>query len=169
MIRARYERFVDDFTVVCRRKQDVLMLRNQADAFLQEKLNLKMHHDKQYIQDVTKGVYFVGAVIKMNRVYLSNRTIGGMINVLRKLQKSLEHIDTCSVEDSYELEHYLASLNSYFGFMAHKNEYAVKRRVIKDDCPLFFHYFHIKGRFDSVKLKKDLNVKYQLLKINNYE
>lgn len=169
MIRARYERFVDDFTVVCRRKQDVLMLRNQADAFLQEKLNLKMHHDKQYIQDVTKGVYFVGAVIKMNRVYLSNRTIGGMINVLRKLQKFLEHIDTCSVEDSYELEHYLASLNSYFGFMAHKNEYAVKRWVIKDDCPLFFHYFHIKGRFDSVKLKKDLNVKYQLLKINNYE
>lgn len=64
----------------------------------------------------------------MNRVYLSNRTIGGMINVLRKLQKSLEHIDTCGVEDSYELEHYLASLNSYFGFMANKNEYAVKRR-----------------------------------------
>lgn len=168
-IGARYERFVDDFSVVCRRKQDVLMLRNQADAFLQEKLNLKMHHDKQYIQDVTKGVYFVGAVIKMNRVYLSNRTIGGMINVLRKLQKFLEHIDICSVEDSYELEHYLASLNSYFGFMAHKNEYAVKRRVLQDDCPLFFHYFYIKGRFDSVKLKKDLNVKYQLLKINNYE
>lgn len=47
--------------------------------------------------------------------------------------------------------------------------YAVKRRVLQDDCPLFFHYFYIKGRFDSVKLKKDLNVKYQLLKINNYE
>lgn len=168
-IGARYERFVDDFSVVCRRKQDVLMLRDKAEAFLLEKLNLKMHHDKQYIQDVTKGVYFVGAVIKMNRVYLSNRTIGGMINVLRKLQTFLEHIDTCSVEDSYDLEHYLSSLNSYFGFMVHKNEYAVKRRVLQDDCPLFFHYFYIKGRFDSVKLKKDLNVKYQLLKINNYE
>lgn len=168
-IGARYERFVDDFSVVCRRKQDVLMLRDKAEAFLLEKLNLKMHHDKQYIQDVTKGVYFVGAVIKMNRVYLSNRTIGGMINVLRKLQTFLEHIDTCSVEDSYELEHYLSSLNSYFGFMVHKNEYAVKRRVLQEDCPLFFHYFYINGRFDSVKLKKDLNVKYQLLKINNYE
>ncbi|MFW5601364.1 MAG: RNA-directed DNA polymerase [Prevotella sp.] len=168
-IGARYERFVDDFSVVCRRKQDVLMLRNQADAFLLEKLNLKMHQDKQYIQDVTKGVYFVGAVIKMNRVYLSNRTIGGLINVLRELQKFLTHIDLCSVDDAYELEHYLASVNSYFGFMAEKNEYAVKRRVIKDYCPSFFYCFSVMGRFDSVRLKKDFSVKHQLSIMNNYE
>lgn len=168
-IGARYERFVDDFSVVCRRKQDVLMLRGKADAFLQEKLNLKMHHDKQYIQDVTKGVYFVGAVIKMNRVYISNRTVGGLVNTLQELQKLLAHIDTCSVDDAYELEHYLASINSYFGFMTDKNGYAIKRRVFKDYCPLFFTYFYIKGRFDSVKLKRKFSVKYQLLKIDNYE
>ena len=166
---ARYERFVDDFTLVCRRKQDVLMLRDKADAFLHEKLNLKMHHDKQYIQDVTKGVYFVGAVIKMNRVYLSNRTIGGLTNVLRELQKFLTHIDLCSVDDAYELEHYLASMNSYFGFMAGKNEYAVKRRVIKVECPLFFDCFSVRGRFDSVRLKKNFSVKHQLSIMNSYE
>ena len=168
-IGARYERFVDDFTVVCRCKEDVLMLRDKAESFLHEKLNLRMHHDKQYIQDVTKGVYFVGAVIKMNRVYLSNRTIGGLINVLRELQKFLTHIDLCSVDDSYELEHYLASVNSYFGFMAGKNEYAVKRRVIKDYCPLFFDCFSVRGRFDSVRLKKNFSVKHQLSIMNNYE
>lgn len=146
-IGARYERFVDDFTVACRCKEDILMLRDKADVFLCEKLNLRMHHDKQYIQDVTKGVYFVGAVIKMNRVYLSNRTIGGLINVLRELQRFLKHIAPCSVDDAYELEHYLASVNSYFGFMAGKNEYAVKRRVIKDCCPLFFDCFSVRGRF----------------------
>lgn len=168
-VNARYERFVDDFSVVCRRKQDVLMLRDKADAFLQEKLNLKMHHDKQYIQDVTKGVYFVGAVIKMNRVYISNRTVGGLINTLRELQKLLAHVDTCSVDDAYELEHYLASINSYFGFMTDKKGYAIKRRVIKDNCPLFFDYFYIKGRFDSVKLKREFSVKYLLLKRDKYE
>ena len=166
---ARYERFVDDFSVVCRCKEDVLMLRDKAEVFLHEKLNLKMHPDKQYIQDVTKGVYFVGAVIKMNRVYLSNRTIGGLINVLRELQQFLTHIDLCSVDDAYELEHYLASVNSYFGFMAGKNEYAVKRRVIKDYCPLLFDCFYVRGRFDSVRLKKDFIVKHQLLIMNNYE
>ena len=166
---ARYERFVDDFTLVCRRKQDVLMLRDKAEVFLNEKLNLRMHHDKQYIQDVTKGVYFVGAVIKMNRVYLSNRTIGGLINVLRELQKFLTHIDPFSVDVAYELEHYLASVNSYFGFMAGKNEYSVKRRVIKDCCPSFFDCFSVRGRFDSVRLKKNFSVKHQLSIMNNYE
>lgn len=166
---ARYERFVDDFTLVCRRKQDVLMLRDKAGDYLRSKLNLRMHHDKQYIQDVTKGVYFVGAVIKMNRVYLSNRTIGGLINVLRELQKFLTHIDLCNVNDAYELEHNLASVNSYFGFMAGKNEYAVKRRVIKDNCPLFFDCFSVWGRFDSVRLKKKFSVKHQLSIMNNYE
>jgi hypothetical protein len=166
---ARYERFVDDFTLVCRRKQDVLMLRDKADVFLLDNLNLRMHHDKQYIQDVTKGVYFVGAVIKMNRVYLSNRTIGGLVNVLRKLQVLLAHIGTCRADEAYELEHYLASINSYFGFMTQKNEYAVKRSVIKDCCPLFFQYFSIKGRFGSVRLKKEFSVKHQLLIMNNYE
>lgn len=168
-IGARYERFVDDFTVVCRRKQDVLMLRDKADVFLREKLNLKMHHDKQYIQDVTKGVYFVGAVIKMNRVYISNRTVGGLINVLRELQRLLAHIGTFSECDAYRLEHYLASLNSYFGFMVGKNGYAVKRRVINDCCPSFFDYFCISGRFDSVRLKKKFSVKHQLLITDSYE
>ena len=168
-IGARYERFVDDFAVVCRRKQDVLMLRDQADAFLLDNLNLRMHHDKQYIQDVTKGVYFVGAVIKMNRVYLSNRTIGGLVNVLRKLQVLLTHIGTCRADEAYELEHYLASINSYFGFMTRKNEYAVKRSVIRNYCPLFFQYFFIKGRFESIRLKTDFKVKYQLLKTERYE
>ena len=148
---------------------NALMLRDKAEIFLHEKLNLKMHHDKQYIQDVTKGVYFVGAVIKMNRVYLSNRTIGGLINVLRELQKFLTHIDLCSVDDAYELEHYLASVNSYFGFMAGKNEYSVKRRVIKVYCPSFFDCFSVRGRFDSVRLKKNFSVKHQLSIMNNYE
>ena len=74
-----------------------------------------------------------------------------------------------SVDDAYELEHYLASVNSYFGFMAGKNEYAVKRRVIKYYCPLFFDCFSVRGRFDSVRLKKDFSVKHQLSIMNNYE
>ena len=145
------------------------MLRDKADAFLLEKLNLKMHHDKQYIQDVTKGVYFVGAVIKMNRVYLSNCTIGRLINILRELHKFLTHINLFSIDDAYELEHYLASVNSYFGFMEEKNEYVIKRLVIKDYCPSFFDCFSVRGRFDSVRLEKYFNIKHQLSIMNNYE
>lgn len=166
---ARYERFVDDFAVVCSTKEDVLMLKDKAGKFLQEELNLSMHHNKVYIQDATKGAYFVGSVIKMNRLYLSNRTVGGMVNTLRKLQEYMSSITNCNIENIYELEHYLSSMNSYFGFMARKHTYAIKRKVIKEYCPSFFKYFYIKGRFESVRLKSKYKVKYQLLKQENYE
>ena len=166
-IGARYERFVDDFAVVCRQKEDVCFLRDKADIFLKRYLNLEMHKDKVYIQDVTKGVYFVGAVIKMERIYLANRTVGGIIDVLKDLQGFLVRIKDFRIADAYQLEHYLASINSYFGFMARKNTYGIKRKIIKE-CPLFFKFFYVKGRFESVRLKKEFCVKYQLIKMENY-
>ena len=167
-IGARYERFVDDFAVVCRKKEEVLMLRDKASIFLKDKLNLEMHHDKVYIQDVTKGVSFVGSVIKMQRLYLSNRTVGGLVNVLRHLQEVLDSIRNYDLWNAYELEHYLSSINSYFGFMKGKSTYAIKRRIIKEHCPSFFGYFYVKGNFVSVKLKRKYSVRYQLLILERY-
>lgn len=137
---ARYERFVDDFAVVCRRKADVLMLRNKAGAFLQQYPNLQLHHDKQYIQDVTHGVYFVGSVIKMERVYISNRTVAGFIEKLKELDAYLVGIRRFGVDEAYVLDHYLMSLNSYMGFFIDKATYALRRRAVKRYCPRLFDY-----------------------------
>ncbi len=166
---ARYERFVDDFAVVCRSKKDVLFLRDKANTFLRDKLNLQMHHDKVYIQDVRKGVYFVGSVIKMQRVYLANRTIGGYTTMLRELQKTIKESEKRNYDlvCAYRLEHYLSSVNSYFGFMARKNSYGIKRRIT-EHCPDFFKYFYAKGNFKSVRLRRKYSVKYQLLISESY-
>lgn len=171
-IGARYERFVDDFVVVCERKEDVLMLRDKADAFLREQLDLRMHHDKQYIQDVTKGVYFVGGVIKMERVYIANRTLGGLCCKLRELQGVLDRISAShafGLREAYELEHYMSSINSYLGFMRNKNSYGACRMAFKERCKNFFDYFYVCGHFEKVSVYEKYCLKYQLLKIENYE
>ena len=170
-IGARYERFVDDFAVVCPRKEDVLMLRDKAGVFLKEQLNLEMHRDKQYIQDVTKGVYFVGNVIKMERMYIANRTLGGMCQKLRELQGYLGHIHGKDfwLANAYELEHYQASINSYLGFMRGKQSYGMCRKAFAEHCPLFFDYFYIGGHFEVVKVKREYSIKYQLLRIECYD
>lgn len=159
-IEAKYERFVDDFAVVCRTKEDVLVLRDKAKTFLKEKLNLQMHEDKVYIQEVKKGVYFVGSVIKMNRVYIGNRTVGGIIDKLIELNAWLESLgNNFTIDDAYIIAHYASSLNSYFGFMANKKTYAIKRKTISKYCPNFFRYFYINGRFKSVKIKSRYTIK----------
>lgn len=170
-IGARYERFVDDFAVVCLRKEDVLMLRDKAAIFLKERLNLEMHHDKQYIQDVTKGVYFVGNVIKMERMYIANRTLGGMCQRLRELQGYLKQLQgkSFNLANAYELEHFQASLNSYLGFMRGKQSYGMCRKAFAEHCPLLFDYFYIGGHFEVVKIKSEYSIKYQLLRLECYD
>ena len=160
---ARYERFVDDFAVVCRRKADVLMMRDKAGAFLQRKLNLQLHHDKQYIQDVTHGVYFVGSVIKMERVYISNRTVAGFIEKLKELDAYLAGIKRFGVDEAYVLDHYLMSLNSYMGFFIDKATYALRRRAVKRYCPRLFDYYVVKGHFEVFKVKSKYSISNLLL------
>lgn len=159
-IGARYERFVDDFAVVCRRKEDVLFLRDRADAFLRERLNLRMHHDKQYIQDVTKGVYFVGAMIKMSRVYTARRTVGGFYTTMRDLGCFLHKVgrrNVFTLADAYTLGHYFASINSYMGFMVGRDTYAIRRRSVRLRKP-FFDYFYVKGRYGSFRIRKKYRI-----------
>ena len=166
---ARYERFVDDFAVVCRHKGDVLMLRDSADAFLRERLNMEMHHDKQYIQEVRKGVYFVGAVIKMDRVYTANRTVGGFYSTMHDLGCFLRKVGrrrVFTLDDAYALEHYLSSLNSYMGFMVGRDTYAIRRRAVRK-CKPFFDYLYVVGRYENFRIRKEYRIN-NILKEREY-
>lgn len=165
---ARYERFVDDFVVVCRRKEEVLLLRDKADVFLRDRLNLEMHHDKVYIQDVTKGVCFIGSVVKMQRIYLSNRSVGRFTDILMELQEFLNNIGNYTIGDAYALGQYLSSVNSYLGLMRGKDTYTIRRRCIKERCPSLFKYCYVRGKFESVRIMRKYSVKHQLLILERY-
>ena len=51
---ARYVRFVDDWAVVCRDKRFIIDLHKKASQWLSKHLALELHHDKFYLQHVTK-------------------------------------------------------------------------------------------------------------------
>lgn len=153
----KYVRFVDDFCIVAPRKEDVIRLYHEADWFLSEKLHLTLHKDKFYLQEVKKGVKFVGSVIKQNRIYLSNRTVGNMYNAIIAVEKLCER---CAVYDekielNYRmlLERAACSINSYFGFLVHCNSYNLRSKLFKHS-PNFWRFFYIEGHFCVAKLKE---------------
>lgn len=169
---ARYERFVDDFAIVTHTKTDLIELRNAAEKYLNEKLHLKMHHDKQYIQEVKKGVKFVGSVIKMKRLYVSNRTVGALTEKLKELNdvlKTIEQKGQYEVRDAWELERYESSLNSYLGMTKNRQSYNIKRGTFEKYGGKLWNYYTVMGRFEKVKLRKEYKVTYQLLIKENYE
>ena len=75
-----------------------------------------MHQGKIHIQEVHKGVEFLGTFVKPYREYVSNRT-------LERMQKKLQQVNLRNREAA------LRSVNSYLGIMSHTASYNLRRSM----------------------------------------
>ena len=71
-----YGRYVDDCVLVHQSKEYLEYLISKLRNFLKSDLKLELHPKKTYLQHYTKGVNFLGVIIKPNRMYIANRTKG---------------------------------------------------------------------------------------------
>ena len=116
-----YGRYVDDFFVVDTDKKKIL----DAIPHMREqlaKVEVVLHHDKIYIQHYTKGMKFIGGVSKMKRLYAGNRTIDNFKQAILRLN---------DIEDkASEAEHAVQAINSYIGFMIHRNSFNKRKEAL---------------------------------------
>lgn len=164
---AKYIRFVDDFVVVAKDKFDIKELRRYAEWFLQERLFITLHPDKVYIQDVKKGVKFIGSVIKPGRTYLSNRSVYGFYSVLDSLDNLCCEIYLGIKSGSEcrrllkDLEHYICSVNSYLGLLIHTASYNIRCKAL-NRLTWFWGICNVDQKSRVVRIKPE----YKLI---NYE
>lgn len=97
--------YVDDDVVVFTDKRKLLEFIPIFRTWLLENLGITLHPKKCYIQHYTKGVSFVGGLIKPHRMYISKRT-------RRKMKAKIHWI---VYNNGGSLKDALASVNSYFG------------------------------------------------------
>ena len=149
-----FAQFVDDFILICDDKRFLIDSICKIDSFLHNELLLSIHKDKRYLQPVSHGVKFVGAVIKPGRIYLSNRTMARIkerCNGYRKLlDESPMEIDTDRIEKV---------LNSYLGFTCHRRTYNFRKQCLASLGPNFWNYFYITGHYQSIRQKKHITIK----------
>ena len=162
-----YCRFVDDITVVLPLKKDVSAFLVKAGVFLGQELGLDLHPDKVYIQHASKGVKFIGSVIKPGRTYLSNRTVGRMHDMLQGLEKLCRRVPNkgARIELCRELEHGICSCNSYMGFLVHHQSYGLRRRMY-GALRSFWKKAYLSDGFGKVTLRRRFRVAESLLSIN---
>ena len=86
--------------------------------FLKEELGLMLHPDKIYLQEVTKGVNFLGANIKPYRRYLVNKT---KRRINRQMRSAVYRPSRLMV----------ATVNSYLGYMRHLNCQNYIRKLVE--------------------------------------
>ncbi|MFH1563816.1 MAG: reverse transcriptase domain-containing protein [Nitrospirota bacterium] len=104
-----YSRYVDDFVIMHNDKEYLRSLIPNFTNFLLSTLQLTLHSRKIYFQHYTKGVKFLGAVIKPYRIYIANRTKGNFYEAIEKQNKIARNHKSTKDEQGK----FLGSMNSY--------------------------------------------------------
>ncbi len=121
-----YGRYVDDFVLVHKNKKHLKSLIPIIRDYLSKELMLTLHERKIYLQHYSKGVKYLGAVIKPHRIYVANRTKG---NFYENIQKQNEIVrDHKPTEE--EKAQFISSMNSYLGILQHYKTYRMRKRML---------------------------------------
>jgi hypothetical protein len=137
-----YGRYVDDFVIVNPDKQYLKSLIHELSKFLLNRLGLTLHPKKIYLQHYSKGVQFLGTVIKPDRIYIARRTKGNFYAAIQKQNVAVKNSKLSKEAKS----NFLSSMNSYLGIMKHYQTYKLRKRMLfKNLHPGWWNYAYLTG------------------------
>lgn len=131
-----YGRYVDDFILIHQDKEKLKNLIPHIRTYLETNLHLVLHPKKIYLQPISHGVEFLGAIIKPFISYRSKRTL---INFCQMLK-------SCNYTPSRE------ALDSYVGLIAKHKNYYFLQKILKE---VHFELKDISSEFSFQFLSKE--------------
>lgn len=120
-----YGRYVDDFILINESKEKLIESIEQIRCFLKEKLFLKLHPKKVYLQHFSKGVAFLGAVIRPYHTLPGKRLTKGVFCSLDVLHRNRSAHDPTKEQKRL----FLSSMNSYFGLLRQHKSFRIRKKV----------------------------------------
>jgi len=127
-----YGRYVDDIVIVHRDKEYLKAIIPVIRTYLRDELFLELHPRKLYLQHISKGVPFLGTVIKPYRIYIGNRTKGSCYKSVRSWNELLANGNGTGEPAKKDMERFLSSMNSYLGYMKHYRTHILRRKILMD-------------------------------------
>jgi len=148
-----YGRYVDDFILIHEDKSYLQSLIEPIATYLDNELNLQLHPNKIYLQHYSKGVKYLGAVIKPHRIYIANRTKGQFYESIRRQNQVIR---TSSLDIELK-QKFISSINSYLGITRHYRTYKIRRGMILEimDKQWWKHAYFF-GGFLKARLNKSM-------------
>lgn len=138
-------RYADDFVIGHENLEYLKSCIPLLKEFANKELLLTIHPDKLYIQECSKGVVFVGAIIKQNRIYCGHRAISKMYEKI---------ISKYSEYKEENLEKFISSINSYLGLMRHYKSYKIRKRFIMNHIKEWLPYITIGKNYQKLNISK---------------
>jgi len=162
-LRAKYYiRYVDDFVLLAENPQILLDWKLEIEEFLRLQLNLALHPQKIILQQTTKGINFLGYIVRKNYLLVRKRAVKAFKRRVYFFNHLIDPIrfsitdppQTLSIAKKYRtkeivppikmtlqmLNKMLATINSYYGIFRFANTYKLRKS-------LYEKYFHLLKRY----------------------
>lgn len=117
-----YGRYVDDFVCVSRNKEKLLEILHDARTYLKMNLGIALHPRKVFLQRVSDGLELTGAFIKGGKLYPGKR-------IRRHIYEAIEEWNAIESPTREQIEHFVMSINSYYGFLVHREAGELRREI----------------------------------------
>ncbi len=151
-----YGRYVDDFILIHPDKEYLKSLIPILSNFLHLNLKLTLHPDKIYLQYYSKGVKYLGAVIKPYRIYIANRTKGNFYKAIENQNKiARDHKPSKEEQSAFQ-----SSMNSYLGIMKHYKTYKLRKRMIFENLSGWWWNYVYPVGYNKFALKRKIVKNY---------
>jgi hypothetical protein len=145
-----YGRYVDDFILIHENKEYLKSLIPIISSHLTAKLQLELHPKKIYLQHFSKGVKYLGAVVKPHHISVANRTKGNFYEAV-DIHNRLARDHKPSTE---ERKVFISSMNSYLGIMKHYKIHKIRKMIIRNQLSgWWWNYVTVKNSFGKFQLK----------------
>ncbi len=131
-----YGRYVDDMFFMHHDKEFLKKLIPKFNNYLQKNLKLELHPKKIYLQEIRKGIPFLGAIIKPNRIYPNSR-------IIKSFRRKIELVNQGKLNNPN-------FFNSYLGQLKHYNSYNLRKKIMNE----------VKTKKSLKILKKEVNHNY---------
>ncbi len=144
-----YGRYVDDMVFVHADKEYLKSIVLKVRAYLQEELKLTLHPKKIYLQHGSKGVAFLGTLIKPYRIYIASRT---KQNFYARMKGYNAEIANGKIFSEKEIKEFIGCVNSYLGVMKHYETFRLRKKMIEFLNVAFWKYVRIAECFEKVEI-----------------
>jgi hypothetical protein len=117
----KYGRYVDDFFLLAETEAEILNALQEIRAYLSDALRVTLHPLKVYLQPISHGMAFIGFYIKDGRIYMGNRTISHLRDLIR--------MQASEKDKEFHVEQFTRRYNSQAGFLVHTYSYNIRCRA----------------------------------------
>lgn len=145
----RMAAYADDTFICANSRAELLDAVGPIRKMLAE-IGITLHPRKFYFQQSWKGVKFIGAVLMHGRRYVSNRTVHNAFAKVRAYNSRARDKRYRRIN----IEHLVASVNSYLGIMRHHSSRNIRRRLIDSIAPEWKQMLCIDSNYNKILPKK---------------